>query len=140
MRLPLDNDEDLGINLAPMIDAVFLLLIFFLVATMLKRDPKTVEEISLAASVSSLELTPERDAFMVGIGSDGELFMEGELTSINAVRSKLNEMSKNEMDRRVRIDIDAEAPSYRVIELLDHCQFLGLKNVGLRTFHEKYDR
>jgi len=40
----------------------------------------------------------------------------------------------------IRLDVDKEAPTIRVIEVLDLCQFNQLKNVGIRTYDEYYNR
>ncbi len=139
MRFETEEDENEELNMAPMIDAVFLLLIFFLVATMLKKEDKTVEEIALPVSQSSLELAPDESILMLGVDAEGEIYYEGESSTIQVLRDRLGEVARTEPDRRIRIDIDEEAPSYRVVELLDHLQFIGLRNVGVRTFHERFD-
>ncbi len=139
MQFNTEEEENPELNMAPMIDAVFLLLIFFLVATMLKKDDKTVEEIALPVSKSSLELAPDESILMLGVDASGNLYYEGDDTSIQVLRDRLDSVARTEPDRRIRLDVDEEAPSFRVVELLDHLQFIGLRNVGVRTFHERYD-
>ena len=139
MRFETNENESLEINLAPMIDAVFLLLIFFLVSTMLKKEDKNVEDISLPVSNSSLELAPDESVMMLGVDEDGELYYEGTASSIQILMDRLDEDAREDTKRRIRIDVDEQAPSHRVVELLDHLQFIGFRNVGVRTFHERYD-
>ncbi|MFP4353004.1 MAG: ExbD/TolR family protein [Puniceicoccaceae bacterium] len=139
MRFETEDEENAELNMAPLIDAVFLLLIFFLVATMLKKEDKTVEEIDLPVSQSSLELAPDESVLMLGVDDEGGIYYEGGDTTIQILRDRLGEVARTEPDRRIRIDVDEEAPSHRVVELLDQLQFIGLRNVGVRTFHERYD-
>ena len=56
MRLPLDEDEKVDIQMSPLIDCVFLLLIFFLVTTMMKKWEMQLP-LSLPAMTSSLSTT-----------------------------------------------------------------------------------
>ena len=138
MNMLPDGEEKIELGMASLIDCVFLLLIFFLVTTMLKRDLKNVE-LDLPVSTSSLEMPPDESMLVVAVNQEGELFYEGEPTSVQLLHDKLRQAEQDDPDRRIRLDADAEAPFGRVVEVLDLLQFRNLRNVGVRTYHEKYD-
>ncbi|MEX2382309.1 MAG: biopolymer transporter ExbD [Opitutales bacterium] len=138
-RNPYQEDGDAALSLSPLIDAVFLLLIFFLVTTMLKRDLKEVEHIQLPVSRSSLEMPPDETSLVIAVDAEGDLFLDGEPSSITALLSELRVVEQNEPQRRVRIDTDEHAPFHRLAEVLDALNFRNLRNVGVRTYHERYN-
>jgi len=133
------EEEEVTLSMSPLIDCVFLLLIFFLVTTMLKQDQKDVEHLNLPVSRSSLEVPPDDNVLAIAIDADAILYVEGEEAGLNELMDTLREVSVNEPNRRIRLDTDAEAPFYRVVEVLDALNFRKLNNVGVRTYHEKYD-
>jgi len=133
------QSEDEEISLSPLIDCVFLLLIYFLVATMFKKDDKDIS-IDLPISRSALEMAPDDDTIMIGINKKGKLFHEGIETDLNELKNTMRNLSIEQPDRAFRLDCDQAAPFYRVVEVLDMCQFMGFKNIGIRTYDEQYNR
>jgi Biopolymer transport protein len=135
-----DDDEDVALSMSPLIDCVFLLLIFFLVTTMLKKDLKEVEHLNLPVSRSSLEVPPDDSVLAIAIDAEGEIYLEGETTTLTELLGELKLIEQNEPDRRIRLDTDENTPFYRFVEVLDALSFRNLRNVGVRTYHEKYDK
>lgn len=138
-RNPYEDDEDVALSMSPLIDCVFLLLIFFLVTTMLKKDLKEVEHLNLPISRSSLEVPPDDTVVAIAIDAEGAIYYEGEATTITVLLEELREIEQEDADRRIRLDTDANTPFYRFVEVLDALSFRNLRNVGVRTYHEKYD-
>ena len=141
MSIEIDQfeNEDEEISLSPLIDCVFLLLIYFLVATMFKKDDKDIN-IDLPISTSALEMAPDDDVIMLGVNKNGTLFHQGLKSDLNELKSVLQQLSIAHPDSSFRLDCDKEAPFYRIVEVLDMCQFMGFKNIGIRTFDEKYNQ
>ena len=138
MNMLPDGEEKVELGMASLIDCVFLLLIFFLVTTMLKRDLKNVD-LDLPVSTSSLEMPPDESMLVLAVDREGDLYYEGEASSVQALHDKLKQVEQEHPDRRIRLDADSDAPFGRVVEVLDALQFRNLRNVGVRTYHEKYD-
>lgn len=139
MRMVPEETDKVELGMASLIDCVFLLLIFFLVTTMLKKDRKEIE-VSLPVSASSLEMAPDDSMLVIGIDREGNLFYEGEPTTVQLLHEKLRSVELATPDQRIRLDTDEETPFHRVVEVLDALQFRNLRNVGVRTYHEKFDR
>ena len=140
MNFPEDTEEKAELSMAPLIDAVFLLLIFFLVATMLNIDRKQIEEIELPESTSALEVKPDEEQFVINVDADGVIYLEGEDTTLTLLHEQLRELSLTDPDTYIRVDTDRTTPFHRVVEVLDALQFRELQRVGLRTYHERYDQ
>jgi len=125
--------------MGPMIDAVFLLLIFFLVTSMLKKDDTTVEEIDLPISRSALEMPPDDSQVVINIDAEGELYYMGEPTTVQLLHEEMRVIEQTDPEARIRLDTDEHTPFFRVVEVLDLLAFRNLRNVGVRTYHEKFD-
>lgn len=125
--------------MSPLIDCVFLLLIFFLVATMSKKKDKDIN-IALPVSVSAIELKPENNIMVIGIDKTGSFYYDGAPASANELHQLIAETALRTPDKRVRIDVDKASPFHRFVEVLDICRFRNLNNVGLRTYDEHYNR
>jgi len=134
-----EQDEDVALNMSPLIDCVFLLLIFFLVTTMLKKDRKEVEHLNLPISRSSLEVPPDDSMLAIAIDAEGEVYYEGEEITVGQLLEELKVIEVNDPDRRIRLDTDENTPFFRFVEILDALSFRNLRNVGVRTYHEKFD-
>ncbi|MDQ8207974.1 biopolymer transporter ExbD [Coraliomargarita sp. SDUM461003] len=135
-----EEDEDVALSMSPLIDCVFLLLIFFLVTTMLKKDLKEVEHLNLPISRSSLEVPPDDSVVAIAIDAEGEIYYEGESVTIMVLLDELRTIEQEDAERRIRLDTDENTPFYRFVEVLDALSFRNLRNVGVRTYHEKYDK
>ena len=134
-----DQNQNEDIPLSPLIDAVFLLLIFFLVSTMIKQINRDID-IDLPESVSAEQMLPSEDNRVIGVDRDGRIYYEGEATTIQALHNRIRELGLTQTDVQVRLDVDAETPTHRVIEVLDLCRFNHLTSVGIRTNDEYYNR
>jgi biopolymer transport protein ExbD len=135
MKVRLDVDEAADIPMGPLIDCVFLLLIFFLVATMEKVQSKDIE-VNLPDSTSAQKLKPDKRVLVVGVDSQGGFYLEGMPAKRSELQSALLEVSQLDPGRRIRLDADAQARVHAVVEILDYLQFRNLNNVGIRTYDQ----
>jgi len=139
MRLHPRIHDRVEVSMAPMIDAVFLLLIFFLVATMMKKRDKDID-ITPPHSVSAIKKPANDKDLVIGIDRQGDFFLEGEPATVNRLHEELRQLAEAEPGRQIRLDTDEATPFHRVVQVMDICQFRDLKNVVIRTFDEKYNR
>lgn len=140
MNLPLqNNEEEPEVSMSPLIDCVFLLLIFFLVSTMTKVKNKDIP-INLPTSTAAVKLRPDDKQAVVGLDDEGNFFWEGQPSSTNFLLEQLREVSIADPERRIRIDMDKDTPFGRFAQVMDACQFYNLSNIGIRTYDENYNR
>ena len=139
MRIDCHDDLKADVSMSPLIDCVFLLLIFFLVASMFRKVDRDID-VSLPVSESAIKMRPASDNVVIGITVAGDVFFEGAPSSMNDVHEHLKHLAATDRERRVRLDADADAPIFKVVEVLDACQFRGLNNVSIRAYDESYNR
>ena len=139
MRSHIEEEDEAEVSMSPLIDCVFLLLIFFLVSTMVKKENKDID-INLPESESAEKQLPTNNQTVIGIDKEGNVYYEGHEATVMEVHNELRTTSVESPDLQVRIDVDAEAPLHKVIEIVDLCQFSNLSNVVLRTYDEHYNR
>jgi len=132
MRIKRDDSEEPGIAMAPLIDCVFLLLIFFLVASTLKKAHNELE-LELPYAQHAIETKSRYDTLIIEVAKDGTIQLEGEPVTKQLLRRRLREAKAENPNRRVRIDADRRTAAQYIVYVLDLCQFERLNNVGLRT-------
>jgi biopolymer transport protein ExbD len=139
MNILPDSGEEAEISMSPLIDCVFLLLIFFLVSTMSKKENRDID-IEPPQSISAEREIPDDDALVIGIDRGGLLYLQGEETGLNQLHARLRDLSLTNPEQAIRLDADHLTPLHRVVEVLDLCQFNQLGNVNIRTYDESYNR
>ncbi len=105
MPLKTDGIDEPELNLTPMIDIVFLLIIFFLVGTEFAEDKSVEEEstlvpIELPTSSSESSITPGPDPVLVSITKQGELYLGSKQVSLQELREDLKLAKKLRRHRR----------------------------------------
>ena len=138
MRIRRSNEDKLEIGMSSLIDCVFLLLIFFLVTTIAKKENRDID-IDLPVSTSSLDVPPDNDTMVIGVNKEKMLFYNGRPVTISELHQILLELSEENQDRRIRVDCDKAVAFSRVVEILDLCSVRGLHNVAVRTYDEQYN-
>jgi biopolymer transport protein ExbD len=135
MRTDFGEDNELNVDMAPLIDCVFLLLIFFLVATTLKKIDKELP-LKLPDAAASMEVQQPDKFAVVSIDRDGKFYLDGTPVPVNMLQSELRSKAATDPKFKVRLDADKDVPFIRVMEILDILRFEGLDNVGINTSRE----
>ena len=121
MQFRRTSSSPVVINIAPLVDVVFLLVIFFAVSTTF-RDTAGLE-LTLPTSSSSAESSPQE--ITVGLSSDGRLFLEGEQIPESGLAADLRERLAA-MDRKlVLLRADEETPHGTVVRIMDLAREAG---------------
>ncbi len=116
MRIPHPAQRHtLDVNMTPMIDVVFLLIIFFLVSSHLARQESQLP-LSLPAADSGKEARDEaKPRVVINVLGDGAVMLAGRRVGQDELRRRLeNERSKSSPDLEVRIRGDRSVP-YRFV-------------------------
>ncbi len=139
MRINLEEQDNLEPNMAPLLDCIFLLLIFFLVATTFekqKQEDKPVEElfVQLPDSAVAIEAKGKPDAVtVITIDSRGKLYFNGQRVDTNTLHAKIRLLAASQAEQTIRIDGDRNTPLQHVVHVLDLCEFEGLHNISIRA-------
>ncbi|MDX8413815.1 MAG: biopolymer transporter ExbD [Mariprofundales bacterium] len=128
---PRKRKLDLVVDITPLIDVVFLMLIFFMVST--SFNVATALKLDLPSSHAKADSSKKQRPLVVAIKADGSLFVAGKLVSDSDLHGRLLVASKGDGERRVVLRADSEARHKRVVFVLDALQELGLNRVGIAT-------
>lgn len=135
MRLEDDADGGGGINLMPMVDVVFLLLIFFLAATTFAREEVELD-LKLPEAKSGQQGEPERQ-LIVNVSADGTLTMSGRQVTLEALRQKLEAAVRRDKDQAVLVRGDESARFGIGLQVLDTCRLAKVKKVDFAALPQK---
>lgn len=139
MTIKDDSTPPDGIAMAPLIDVVFLLLIFFLVSTTLKSEDKEIE-LELPEMENTTRVKKEMTEFLIiAVDPGGIIYLDGEEANREYLRQYLKEIAETEPDKRIRLDADRSAPFRSVAEVLDLIKVLDLQNFGIKAYEEEDD-
>lgn len=125
MKLRVEREPAADINLTPLIDVVFLLLIFFMVSTTFDRNAELVVELPEASRQASPQTVETID---VVIDSEGRFYIDGRQvlnTQLETVRRALEIAAEGE-DRPVVLSADADTPHQAVMTVMDAARRAGL--------------
>lgn len=108
-----------SLNLTPLIDVVFLLLIFFLVATQFAQDDEQMP-IKLPSASSAVPMTVEPDELIIAVAEDGTYGIRGRRVTIQEVESLVRQaVADNPVQQTVIIRGDRRVAFQSVVSLLD---------------------
>ena len=124
------NRNLVSIDLTPLIDAVFLLLIFFAVTTTFIATPGI--RVNLPGSkVSSLE--KEKKELSISLTDTGEIIFEREFVSLEALHDILRKASREDKALLVILRADREVSHGRVVEVMDRVKRSGFNRIAIAT-------
>ena len=132
MAVKYEEDEKPEVSLTSMMDCIFLMLIFFLVSSQLKKVEKEIPmELPTANVAKDVKATP--DLVTVSVDAKGELYVNSKPVGGAGLRSVLVKAKAENPDRRIRLNGDVYAPFRAIVQVLDTCQQEGLTVVGIHT-------
>lgn len=127
------GEEEVDVNLTPLIDVVFLLLIFFMVSTTFIRE----SEIELTLPEASAEVREDPiDVIEIAIDANGRYFVNGNAlisNQLSAIRQALVDVRPSDAEPVVIISADAEASHQAVITVMDAARQVGLTRITFPT-------
>jgi biopolymer transport protein ExbD len=132
MRYRQRKTEEAGVDISPLIDMVFILLIFFMVTTTFVKDMK-LELNRPSASTASMASTK---AIRIFIDKFGDVYVDDQPVRVYVLQSKLRDMLRTTTDKSLLVVTDENVPAKTVIEVVDQCKLAGAKDVGVATNKE----
>jgi len=129
MRVDLSQGEEVEVQMAPLIDCVFLLLVFFLVATTLKKIEVEVPLELPTAGLASREVPVKSDQLTISIDRQGEIYLGAQVATPGALHDVIRARAAEDKDQVVRVDADWNAPWSSVLQVMELLKFEGMTNV-----------
>jgi len=124
--------SEVNINMGPLVDMVFLLLIFFVVTTSFVKETGIDVQRSTAATAEM----KERGNIMIGISADGQIYMEDKRIDVRSVRALIERALAEDPESGVVIVADKDSNTGTVVRAMDQCRLAGAVNVSLAAKRE----
>ena len=133
MNLKPDRRDDIDLNLTPLIDVVFLLLIFFMVSTTFEQQSKLKVDLPEA---SAQAIKKEADTVIIGIDAKGRFFINDRQlvnTQFKTLKMALMKTVGDKKDTPLVLKADAKTPHQSVVMAMDAAAQLGLTRLSIAT-------
>jgi biopolymer transport protein ExbD len=121
-----DAEEVSDINVSPLIDMVFILLIFFIVTTVFVEETGTDVDKPQAASAVNLE----KNSILLALTSKGQIVYGGKEIGVGGVRPLVRRLTQQE-SMPVIIQVDKNANAGLLVRVIDESKLGGAKNVSI---------
>jgi len=130
--MPFEENSERGIDISPLMDCVFILLIFFIVTTTFVEE--TGVEVDKPQAASSVRL--EKTSILIALTKKGEVVYGGREIGVSGVRPLVKRMLQKE-DVPVIIQADSYAQSGLLVRLIDEAKLAGAAKVSVATSKSK---
>ena len=133
MREHSQKEEGLEINLTPMLDIVFIMLIFFIVtAVFVKEAGVEVDKPTAAAATKQ-----DRVSILVAITASNEVWINRKQVEIKAVRSIIEKLRSENPKGTVSVQADRKAKAGITLEVMEAARLAGAPNVSISALEDK---
>lgn len=137
MNLKPDRSDNIDLNLTPLIDVVFLLLIFFMVSTTFEQQSKLKIDLPEASPKATEQ---NQDAVVIGIDARGRFFINDRQlvnSQLDTLKIALQKTVGDNKDTPLVLRADARTPHQSVVMAMDAAAQLGLTRLSIATLENK---
>lgn len=130
MPLKTNVDEPMTINMTPMVDVVFQLIVFFMVGTKFAEMERDIAlHVPQVSEVKALTPAPERR--VVNVYRDGQISIDRQIVTLEQLVSRLSAARREYAGLGVLVRGDAEGPFQNVASVLGACRRAGINDLGI---------
>ncbi len=123
----ISNEEETEVNMTPMLDVVFIMLIFFIVTASFVKEAG-VEVNRQQASTAE----PKESAnLFIAITDNGQIWMDKRVIDVRAVRANIERLHAENPQGAVVIQADKNSKNGLLVQVLDAAKAAGVQNVSL---------
>lgn len=121
------SDEDSAIDMTPMLDIVFIMLIFFIVTT------SFVKESGVTVSRPSAETAAEdkKGNIMVALKPNGEIWIDKRAVDVRSVRANVEKLRAESPESGVVIQADTDSKTGLLVQVMDQIRLAGISNISI---------
>lgn len=121
------QQEEAGIDMTPMLDIVFIMLIFFIVTTsFVKESGLDVNRPSAATAA-----TKPRANILIGISETGDVWIQKRRIDVRSVRANVERLKAENPEGTVVIQADKKADTGVLVQVMDQARLAGVANVSI---------
>ncbi len=127
LRRHFHSEETTGIDLAPMLDFVMNLLIFFIITAVFTKEIGLTVNRAGAAPEGS---TKAASSLLVAIRASGEIWVDDRIVDVRAVRANVERVHAVKPDTGVLLVADKDAPAGLLVQVIDQVRQGGVQNIS----------
>ena len=121
------TDEDADINITPMLDIVFIMLIFFIVTTSFVKETG----IDPRRPVAETATAKPRGNILIGVNSEGHIWMNKQRIELNQVRQLVEDAVNETPESSAIVIADETSPTGIVIDIMDQVRLGGVVDIAI---------
>ncbi len=125
--LLVDDEEESEVNLTPMLDVVFIMLIFFIVTASFVKEAGI--EVNRPNAVTAER--KEKGNILVAISADNQIWVNRRQVDPRALRANIERMHAENPHGAVVIQADEESKNGLLVQVMDAARLAGVKNVSI---------
>ncbi|OIO72952.1 MAG: biopolymer transporter ExbD [Zetaproteobacteria bacterium CG_4_9_14_3_um_filter_49_83] len=130
MNLRNRKKVDFMVDMTPLVDVVFLMLIFFMISTSFTVSNSLKLDLPNSRATQQAQ---EDKKVVISIDANGGLFVQDEAVQDGDLRRRILNISKGDPTMRIVLRADADARHKRVVYVLDTVRELGMGKIGIAT-------
>ena len=119
--------KDSTIDITPMLDIVFIMLIFFIVTTTFIKETG----VEVNRPNASTAVADERGNILIAIRENNEIYIDKRLIDLRAVRANLERLKAENPEGSVIIQADKSSKTGLLVETMDQVRLAGVQNVSI---------
>ena len=125
------TDDSSEVNVTPLLDIVFIMLIFFIVTASFAREFGL--EVDRPTDDEPEEVEEEQDIIFIEISGTGQITVDGREVDLAAVRANVQNLLSADPDSPVVVNASGDADSGILVRVIDQARRAGAENVSIAT-------
>jgi biopolymer transport protein ExbD len=126
------RDDVDNVDISPLIDMVFILLIFFMVSSTFVKDMK----LELNRPTASSAAKASSKVIRVYIDKFGDSYVDNQPVKVWAIQNKVRDLLRTATEKAILVITDDGVPAQKLIEVIDQCRLAGAEDVAVSTERE----
>jgi biopolymer transport protein ExbD len=122
-------EEDATIDMTPMLDIVFIMLIFFIVTTVFVKEAG----VNVNKPNGDLAVMPKNANIFIAVTEDGKVWIDKSEVDVDLVRANLERLMAEQPSDVIIIQADKEAEHGLVVEVMDQIKMAGIDRISIAT-------
>ena len=127
LRAPVDNQED-DVNVTPLLDIVFIMLIFFIVTSTFIKEPGIDPERPRTVTQADLDA-----GILVAISAQDEVFINGDVVDLDEVTYQVRELRRETPKGEVVLQADANSKAETMVQVMERIKDADIDSVAVST-------
>ena len=119
--------DEVQIDMTPMLDIVFIMLIFFIVTTSFVKEAG----VEINRQSANTAETVKKGNIMVAVRENGQVWVDKRMVEVGAVRANIERLRAENPEGAVVIQADVESRSGVVVQVMDQIRMAGVQNISI---------